>query len=461
VRNAGENGMSDSRPSLLIVDDEEVALRNLAHAFGKDGYEVVTRSNGSDALQVLQGRSFDVVLTDLRMPGIDGFELLHHCRAHWPETQVIMLTGHATLDSAVEAMRQGAFHYLGKPFRLDEVREVVTRAVEVNQLRLENSNLRRRIETLQGGVNIVTQDLKMQQLLETAQRIAETDANVLISGESGTGKELLARFVHQHSRRREGPFMAVNCGALHEELLANELFGHEKGAFTGAHAQKQGLIEVAAGGTLFLDEIGETSPAMQVKLLRVLEQRELFRVGGNQPVRVDARFVAATNRNLAEAVEHGRFRHDLYFRLNVVELHLMPLSERHDDIPLLAHYFLKKQAALLDKPVHDISTEAMRLLSEYHYPGNIRELSNLIERGVALADGETLEPHHLPEHLRTLRVSVLRQSCDELPTLEEQEEEYIRLVLEHTGGNRTQAAQILGIDRVSLWRKLKRFGLTE
>jgi len=446
-------------PSLLIVDDEAVARQNLAHAFRKEGYEVVPCADVAAALAELQRRPFDLLLTDLRMPGIDGMALLAECRARWPRTRVIMLTGYATLDNAVAAMKAGAFHYLAKPFRLDEVRELVGRALAMTRLERENDELREQVAALRPGVRIVTQDPALLGLLETARRIAITNSSVLIGGESGTGKELLARFIHQHSLRRDGPFVAINCGALHGELLANELFGHEKGAFTGAQARKKGLIEVASGGTLFLDEIGETPQAMQVKLLRVIEQQELFRVGGNRPVQVDVRFLGATNRNLGEAVEQGRFRHDLYFRLNVVEMRLPPLADRRDDIPLLARHFLRRQEALLGRPIHAIAPEAMQLLMGYDYPGNVRELANLIERGVALAEGDSLEAHHLPEHLRAVRVKALRPATDRLPTLEEQERQYILQILEHTGGNRTQAAQILGIDRVSLWRKLKRYGI--
>ncbi len=448
-----------SQPSLLIVDDEALARNNLAHALRKGGYEVVTCADGAAALGELSRRAFDLVLTDLRMPGIDGMSLLKECQERWPTTPVIMLTAYASLESAVAAMQAGAFHYLAKPFRLDEVRELVARALQMARLERENQALREQVQALQPSLAIVTQDPAMLALLETARRIAATQANVLISGESGTGKELLARFVHDHSPRRIGPFVAINCGALHEELLASELFGHERGAFTGAQAQRKGLVEAAEGGTLFLDEIGETSPAMQVKLLRVIEGRELYRVGGTEPVRVDVRFVAATNRNLAEAVEEGRFRRDLFYRLNVVELKLPPLAERREDIPLLARHFLLRKSARLGRTLRGISPEAMALLTHYDYPGNVRELANLIERGVALAEGDTLEARHLPEHLRSVRVAVLREAGQRLPTLEEEERRYILEVMERTGNNRTQAAEILGIDRVSLWRRLKRYGV--
>jgi DNA-binding NtrC family response regulator len=447
--------------SVLVVDDEAVALRNLSHVLRKEGYAVVARQSGTSALKEIEQQRFDVVLTDLRMEKVDGMAVLRRVRERSPDTEVIVVTGHATLSSAVDAMKAGAFHYVAKPFRLDEVREVVRSAVQVVRLKQENQALRRRIEGYEGPVTFVTQDLATRRLLETARQIAPTDCNVLITGESGTGKELLARYLHAHSARARGPFVAVNCGALQEELLASELFGHEKGAFTGADRAKPGLVEVAAGGTLFLDEIAEISPAMQVKLLRVIQEREVLRVGATQPLPVDVRFVAATNRDLQGGIAAGRFRQDLYYRLNVVGLHLPPLVERRDDVPLLAYYFLKRHAALMSRPVSDISPEAMALLTDYDYPGNVRELANLIERGVALATGPVLEPTHLPETLRSVRVRVVRPTAGGFSTLEAQEAEYIREVLAHTRGNRTHAARILGIDRVSLWRKLKRYGLGE
>ncbi len=446
-------------PRTLVVDDEAAALKNLSHLLRKEGHEVTTCQSGAAGIKELQQHEFDLVLTDLRMKSIDGMAVLRRAKELQPDCEVILITGHATLDSAVEAMKEGAFHYVAKPYRLDEVRQVVKAALDVVLLKRENRSLKRRIEGYAGGLHIITQDAAMLRLLDTARQIGPTDCNVLVTGESGTGKELFARYVHAHSGRAEARFVAVNCGALQEELLANELFGHEKGAFTGADRVKQGLIEIADGGTLFLDEVTEMSPAMQVKLLRVLQERELMRVGGTDPVAVDVRFIAATNRDLQESVDNGRFRADLYFRLNVVNLALPPLRARRDDVPLLAYYFLKKFALAMGKPVVDLAPDALRLLSRYDYPGNVRELANLIERGVALTQGAILELGHLPDSLRSLSVRVATHPSGDLQTLEKNEAAYIAQVLEYTGGNRNQAADILGIDRVSLWRRIKRYGL--
>jgi DNA-binding NtrC family response regulator len=445
---------------VLLIDDEAIALANLAHVLEREGYAVTACKDGECGLAALAKGEFDLVLTDLKMPGLDGMEVLRRTRAEHPDVPVIMITGYASLDSAVEAMKAGAFHYLAKPFRLAEAREVVRSALELARVKRENRELKLRVEQLKNPHAIITQDLAMQRLLETARRVAGTDSSVVIHGESGTGKELLARYVHQHSRRAQGPFIAFNCGALTEELAASELFGHEKGAFTGAHARRTGLVEAAGGGTLFLDEVAELPASVQVKLLRVLQEREVLRVGAVEPVKVDVRVVAASNRDLQQAVEAGQMRTDLYFRLNVVTLSLPPLRERRDDIPLLAYFLLRKFAVMMDRPVHEISAEAMQRLTEYDYPGNVRELSNFIERGVALTEGEVLDVAHLPQHLGRLTVRVFTPQIAAAPaTLEAQEREHILRALEATRGNRSEAARMLGIDRVSLWRKLKKYGL--
>ncbi|MFN3740456.1 MAG: sigma-54-dependent transcriptional regulator [Thermodesulfovibrionales bacterium] len=448
-----------NQAKILIVDDEKIALRNLEHIMKKEGYEVTATTSGSNALRLLQEQEFNVVLTDLKMERVDGMEILENCKKLYPDTEVIMITAYATIPSAVETMKKGAYDYIAKPFKLDEVRRVIKEAIEKVRLKKENRLLREELQKYEGKVKIVTQDPEMKRLLDTARQIATIDCNIIISGESGTGKELFARYIHFNSRRAEGPLFAINCGAFTEELLSNELFGHEKGAFTGATSMKKGLIEMASGGTLFLDEITEMPPSMQVKLLRVIQERELLRVGGTEPIRVDVRFIAATNRDIQDSIKSGQFRQDLYYRLNVVSFRIPPLSERRDDIPLLVQYFLKKYSTIMQKEVTEVSEDVMALLMNYDFPGNVRELENIVERGVALTNSGKIEIGHLPEDLKQLSIRTFRKKEGRIPSLEEQEEAYIKWVLKEVGGNKTLAAQILGIDRVSLWRKLKKYGM--
>ena len=440
---------------ILIVDDEEIALKNLQHVMEREGYKVSATGSGARALALLEEQRFDLVLTDLRMEKVDGMDVLRRCRERQPSAEVIVITGHASTESAVQAMREGAFYYIAKPFRLDEVRKVVAEALEKGRLRQENEALRQEVAGYRGSDRIITQDTAMQRLMDVARQIAPTDCNVLITGESGTGKELFARHVHRHSGRSTGPYTAVNCGAFSEQLLSNELFGHEKGAFTGALALKRGLVEASSGGTLFLDEVTEMDTSMQVKMLRVLQEREVLRLGGTRPIKCDIRVVAATNRDVAAAIKSGVFREDLYFRLNVVNLNIPPLRDRKGDVPLLARHFLIKFSAQMKKNVVRISDEVLAALADYAFPGNVRELVNLIERGTALAQGDAIELEHLPDTLRERATPGFRRVDGQLPTLEEQEKEYIRRVLEEVDGNQTAAAKILGINRASLWRKLK------
>ncbi len=442
---------------LLVVDDEPIALRNLVYVLKKEGYDVTGVQSGPEALRLLEKQEFPLVLTDLRMEKVDGMQVLKKAKELWPDSEIIMITGYATVDSAVEAMKAGAYSYVAKPYKLDEVRKVVKEAIEKITLKMENRRLRERIEALRPDISIITRNKRMQKILETARHVADSDSTVMILGESGTGKELVARFIHSSSRRKDGPFVAVNCGAFTEDLLANELFGHVKGAFTGAHEAKKGLAEMADGGTLFLDEVTEMSLPMQVKLLRLIQEKEILPLGGTKPVKVDVRFIAATNRNLQDEVKKGTFRQDLYYRLNVVSFSLPPLSERKDDIPLLVQFFIQKYAKLMEKGVKGISQDAMAILQQYDFPGNVRELENIIERGVALTDGDTIEVAHLPEDLRDVTLRMFRKKDGRLPSLEEQERDYIEWVLKEAGGNKTLAAQMLGIDRVSLWRKLKKY----
>ncbi len=451
--------MDASKVKLMIVDDEELTLETLEYAMKKEGYDVSCANNGSVAIKMLEKQEFDVVLTDLRMKKVDGIEVLTKCRELYPDSEVIMITAFASLPSAIETMKKGAYYYIAKPFKLAEVRKVVKEAVEKVRLKKENASLREQIESYKGKVKIISKDSKIQALLDMAKQIGPTDCNVIISGESGTGKELFARYTHFSSKRAEGPFFAVNCGAFTESILTSELFGYEKGAFTGAAGMKKGLIEMASGGSLFLDEITEMDTSMQVKLLRVIQEREVLRLGATEPVKIDVRFIAATNRDIKDAIKSGHFREDLFFRLNVVSFLIPPLSERRDDIPLLSYYFLKKFATLMDKDVTEISQEVISTLTNYDFPGNVRELENIIERGVALATDNIIEIVHLPEDLRDLSIRTFRPRDGRIPSLEDQEMEYIKWVLKEVGGNKTLAAQTLGIDRVSLWRKLKKFGL--
>lgn len=452
--------MSD-KSRLLIVDDEKIALKNLEHVLKKEGYQVTSTQSGQTALSLIETERFDVVLTDLRMEKVDGMMILKKARETDPSTEVIMITGYATLQSAVEAMKHGAFFYIAKPYKLDEVRKVVKEAAEKVGLKRINQELLRQIDEQHGKVRIITRNSGMMRLLETAKQIAPTDCSVIITGESGTGKELFARFIHFNSSRADQKMLALNCGAFPEELLASELFGHEKGAFTGASARKTGLIETADRGTLFLDEITEMNPSMQVKLLRAIQEKEILRLGSTSPVKVDVRFIAATNKDLHDEIGSGRFRKDLYYRLNVITLHIPPLAERRDDIPLLCSHFIARYTAGMMKNVRSISSEAVALLQDYDFPGNVRELENIIERSVALSKSDVIETSDLPADIRSAGIRTFRNNKSSLPSLEEQEREYIKWVMKEAGGNKTTAARILGIDRVSLWRKLKRYGMDD
>jgi DNA-binding NtrC family response regulator len=449
------------KAKVLVIDDEKIALRNLEHVLKKEGYDVKTTLSGQHALRLLDNTTFDVVLTDLKMEKVDGMQILRRIKELVPETEVIMITGYATIESAINAMKHGAYHYIAKPFKLDEVKMVVREASEKVSLKKENRALRKVLASFRDKVTIITQNSHMLRLLDLAKDTAPTDCNILITGESGTGKELIARYVHQYSKRTRGSFLPVNCGAFTEELLANELFGHERGAFTGASSMKKGLIELASGGTLFLDEITEMSQSMQAKLLRVIQEQEYHRIGGTETVKVDVRFIAATNQDMQEAINNGELRQDLYFRLNVVTIHLPPLSDRKDDIPLLCHHFISKYAAVMDKKVTDMSEDFLRMLSDYDFPGNVRELENIIERGIALTKKGTLDMTHLPDDLKQISIRTYRKQGDRILSLEDHEKTYIQWVLKEARGNKSRAAQILGIDRVSLWRKLKRYGLEE
>jgi DNA-binding NtrC family response regulator len=446
---------------VLIVEDERAALRNLEYLMKKQGYDTVCTTSGPRGLQILNEQRFDVVLTDLKMEKVDGFDILEKAKALSPDTEVIVITAYATISSAVETMKKGAYHYISKPFKIDEVRKVVGEALEKVHLKRENQLLREELDKHIGKVKLITKNPEMLSILETAQQVAPTDCNIIITGESGTGKELISRYIHFHSDRKDGPFIAINCGAFNDELLANELFGHEEGAFTGAHKEKKGLIEAAEGGSLLLDEVTDMSPAMQVKVLRVIQEKELLRLGGTNPITVNVRFVASTNRDIQNLVSKGKFRQDLYYRLNVVMFRLPSLSERSSDVPILIQHFLSHYSAIMNKQIDSISPELMDLLLNYDYPGNIRELENIIERGIAVCNGNTFDITHLPDDFRNLDIRTFRRSEDKIPSLVDQEKSFILWMLKETGGNKTKAAQMLGIDRTSLWRKLKKYDIED
>jgi DNA-binding NtrC family response regulator len=449
------------QPVILVVEDDDLARQNLEHILAREGYRVVACNNGTRGVQLLEKQEFDLILTDLKMKEVDGMQVLHKARTEQPHTEVVMITAYATVDSAVEAMRHGAYHYLPKPYKIDLVRKIVREALLKRQLYLENQALRREVAQFsrQDRPLMVGSSPAMVKVRQLLDQVASSDSNVLITGETGTGKELAAKTIHQLSPRSKQPFVAFNCGAFTEDLLANELFGHEKDAFTGATTKKIGLIETAHRGTVFLDEIGDMPLNMQVKLLRVIEEKEVLRVGGTVPKAVDVRFLAATARDLRQESDGGRFRLDLYYRLNVVSVSLPPLVERGEDILLLAQHFLVQKSRHAGKEVRGIDPEAMQILRHYSWPGNVRELENIMERGVVMARDDTVTVQDLPEDLLELSVHTYRQSGNHLPTLEEQEIKYIKWVLEQTAWNKTKAAEILGIDRASLWRKIKRHDL--
>ena len=444
---------------ILVVEDEDIARRNLEHILKKEGYTVIAANSGAKALELLRHQDFDLVLTDLKMEKVDGMQVLAKSRELHPYTEVIMITGYATVDSAVETMKEGAYHYIAKPYKIDEIRQIVGQALMKRRLQLENLELKESLKKTQPVPFIVGKSKAIIQVLKTIQQISSSDTNVLILGESGTGKELAAKAIHHLSPRSEKRFVAFNCGSFSDELMANELFGHEKGAFTGAVQAKKGLLQAADGGTVFLDEIGDMPMSMQVKLLRVIQEKELLRVGGVDPFPVDVRFIAATHRDLQKDVQTGHFRQDLFYRLNVIALRLPPLAERADDIPLLVNHFLAQKRHGIKKEIDAIEPEAMDLLCRYSWPGNVRELENIIERAVALQNGPSIRVADLPDYIRHLSIETYRHHPSDVPTLEEQERRYIQWVLNRSEGNKTRAAKLMGIDRVSLWRKLKRYGI--
>ncbi|MCY2995345.1 MAG: sigma-54 dependent transcriptional regulator [Planctomycetota bacterium] len=445
--------MTTASGSILIVDDEFSVRDSLYHWFRKDGFDVKAVENAAEALQAIQDRQYQVVLLDIRMPGMDGMELQKHIQRIDPQAIVIMLTAFASVDTAVQALKQGAFDYVTKPVDPDELSHLVLRALEQQRLRQENTQLRETIDGLVSADQIVGDSPPMHKVLELVEHVAQTDATVLVLGESGTGKEVIARAIHASSKRRYFPIVSVNCGALPESLLESELFGHEKGAFTGAQYRRKGKIEMADGGTLFLDEVGAINPKMQVDLLRVLETKELTRLGGMRPIAVDFRVICATNDNLEQAVEAGRFREDFYYRINVFTIELPPLRARRSDIPALAQHFLELFARQMDKRITGISPEALEMLTDHDWPGNVRELSNAIERAMVVGTPPVIRPEDLP--LRKL----IRNEGTVDESLAEMEKRHIAGVLRRTDGNVTRAAEILQVDRVTVYNKIKKYGL--
>ncbi|MEX2570113.1 MAG: sigma-54 dependent transcriptional regulator [Gemmatimonadota bacterium] len=451
-------------PRVLIVDDETAILDTLRILLKRDGFEVFTAASGQQGLDALAEVDPDFVLTDIRMPGVTGIEILNAARDLDPTIPVILMTAQASLQSAIQAVNQGAYHYIQKPFANDELLVICRRAAESRQLKRENQALKREIRRRDAGdaSRPAGKSRGFNDVVNLAETVAPTDSTLLISGESGTGKEVVARYVHNLSDRAGGPFVSINCGALPENLLESELFGHIKGAFTGAVRDKDGLFVAARAGTFFLDEVGEMTPAIQVKLLRVLQEREVVPVGATEPIKVDVRIIAATNRDLEEDIRRGRFRSDLYYRLNVIMLHLPPLRERLDDVPILAEHLLARFAASRGKEPPRLSPEASATLQAYDWPGNVRELENALERAAVLSTDGEISAEALPARLTSEKSQPL--VTDKLPPnppLEIIERAYILWVLQAEGGNKTKAAEVLGIDPSTLYRKLVRYGIQE
>ncbi len=458
--------MKRDRFRILVVDDERSMREFLEIFFAREGYEAVTAADVETALVALEADDFDVVISDVQMPDRDGLDLLREVKRTAPETVVIMITAFATTEAAIEAMKEGAYDYITKPFKVDELRLVVEKALEKKLLTTENRRLRSELQSRERPRSLVGTSSAMQRVYELVAQVARTKTNVLISGESGTGKELVARAIHDQSERCGAPFVAVNCGAIPENLLESELFGHVKGAFTGAVQNKEGLFESAEGGTLFLDEIGEIPLVLQVKLLRVIQDKSVRRVGGNSDQPVDVRIVAATNRDLQLEVGEGRFREDLFYRLNVIQIPLPPLRERKEDIPLLVQHFLQKYASELDKSIEGVDEEAMRRIQAYEFPGNVRELENTLERAVALCDGKRIGIEVLPPSLLEPRRS---EPAGRLPpeggNLDEMlahvERELLCEALARSQGVKKKAAQLLGVSFRSFRYRLEKLGIDE
>lgn len=455
--------MEPTTPRILIIDDDRIILDSLAEMLRLEGYEVECASSLTAAMTELSGSSFNVAITDINMPGGDGFELLRTVRQRWPQTVVIMMTGYGTIESAVEAIKLGAYDYLTKPIIDDEIRLVVERALHQQALILENQSLKRQLDERYGLDSIVGHDYQMQKVYDLIDAVAPSKATVMVQGESGTGKSLVARVIHHRSERRSKPLVEVACGAIPESLLESELFGHVKGAFTGAVADKVGKFKAADGGTLFLDEIATASPGLQVKLLRAVQEMAFEPVGSNRTETVDVRLILATNKDLEEEVRAGNFREDLYYRINVVNIALPPLCERLGDIPLLANRFLVKYGAESTKDVVGFTDEAIAAMQRYHWPGNVRELENIVERGVVLTRTRHIDVGDLPpkllEEASTVRYDVTFAPTSLKKALEGPEKAVIQAALHANNWNRQATAEVLEINRTTLYKKMKRYGL--
>jgi len=446
------------KAKLLIVDDEKHIREGLEKALTIDGYDVELASDGKEALAKIEEEDIDLVITDLKMPNLSGEELMKEALDNYPYLPVIILTGHGTIENAVEAMRNGAYDFITKPLNIDKLSLIVKRALENSSLKRQNRDLLNQLKKRYSFENIIGKSAPMKKVFETIEQVAPSRANVLIYGESGTGKEMIADAIHHNSPRRNKPYIKVHCAALPETLLESELLGHEKGAFTGAIARKRGRFELANTGTIFLDEIGEISLPTQVKLLRVIQEREFERVGGEQSVKVDVRIISATNKELKEEIEKGNFREDLYYRLDVVSIYVPPLRERTDDIPLMVHKFIEELAKENDREIEGITNGALQALMSYKWPGNVRELRNVIESIVVLTKESVITEQDLPSYVRAKD----EKSSLKIPAgvdLSEVEKRYILFTLENSGGNKTKTSEILNIGRKTLHRKLAEYGL--
>jgi len=445
------------RPRVAVVDDESIVRREVTRGLEKEDLLVESFADGESVLKRLEEEAFDLVVCDLRLPGLSGMEVLKAIRKAQPSAEVIIMTGFGSVDTAIAAIRAGAFHFVTKPIKMRELRLLARRALEKVALVKEKEALKEALFSQTRTTGIIGHSKPMQRVFDLIEKVGPLDCNVLIQGESGTGKEMVAKALHDGGPRGSHPFVSFNCGGFSEDLITNELFGHEKEAFTGATGTKIGLLEAAHKGSIFLDEIGEMPPSMQVKLLRFVEERTLMRVGGVRSVPVDLRLIAASNRDLKEMVREQTFREDLYYRLNVVVITLPPLRDRLDDLPLLTGHFLTKYGSAFGKKIKGISAEVLQVLRQYPFPGNVRELENIIERAAALTDDAEIGLADLPSDLRELSISSVEGRA--WPSLDDKNREYIQKVLRLTNGRRSEAAEILGLPRTTLWRMMKRYGL--